>query len=184
MAISTTVELVPTALWPQGDIRDPLGVWGARLVVTGDGGGGGIKVGIIVPAARVASYVYTCYAAQASQLGGIVASMQVKCRLLTNWPDIDPAAGVTGFSTIKNTLVDGATGFSAPITGPRDPFVYPQERFILLFDPRPGAGQITIVELETSINVMADITGFEAYGYFWDRSVLQAPGGPRHPGAN
>ncbi|KKL17302.1 hypothetical protein LCGC14_2486950, partial [marine sediment metagenome] len=31
MAQALTVELHQSQLWVQGDIRDPLGIWGARL---------------------------------------------------------------------------------------------------------------------------------------------------------
>jgi len=61
--------------------------------------------------------------------------------------------------------------------------VQPQDRFILLFDPRPVAGAFDIVELEISVGVLDRNYAFECWGYYWDRQVLNTPGGPRHPGS-
>ncbi|KKL17299.1 hypothetical protein LCGC14_2486920, partial [marine sediment metagenome] len=61
--------------------------------------------------------------------------------------------------------------------------MFPNDRFILIFDPRQGAGVLNMIELEMGVNVNTDTYAFEAYGYYWDRSVLNAPGGPRHPGS-
>jgi hypothetical protein len=74
--------------------------------------------------------------------------------------------------------------FTAPTGGVAGQLVLPNDRFLLLFDPRPGAGDLVIAEIKYSDNVDAMTTIMELYGYYWDRSVLQAPGGPRHPGAS
>ena len=184
MAIASTVDILPAALWPQGDIRDPLGVWGFRLGVTGNVSGGTVKVTARAPAGLGAAYVYTCYSAQIAQLTGADAAANIKCRLLTNWPNIDPQAGVQAYSTLRLTVWISDDAMTAPIGGPSQNFLSPLDRFILLFDPRPSAGALNIVELELDRNVDAETYSFEGYGYFWDRSVLQAPGGPRHPGSN
>jgi len=185
MAITANVDVIATGLWPQGDIRDPLGIWGFRLGVTGDASGGSIKVGARVPLEETGKYIYTCY----SQLIAILtqatqASALAKGRLLTNWPNIDPQAGVQGYATARFVLLNNDSDFTAPKNIPDAPIVDPQDRFLLLFDPRPSADQITIVEQEIGINILDDTYSFEGYGYFWDRSVLNAPGGPRHPGAS
>jgi len=49
----------PAQLWPQLDIRDPLGVWGARALVTGDASGGSIKEKCQAPAERTAAFFFT-----------------------------------------------------------------------------------------------------------------------------
>jgi len=178
------VELKTSALWPQGDIRDPLGIWGARLGVTGDATAGEIKVGIQAAQAERAAYIYTCYNANVSVLlaSGVLA-MTAFCRLLTNWPDIDPVAGVQGYGSNIGRVLGITIGGTAPEGAVGQPLVLPQERFILLFDPRPQPSEaLTIVELKVTAQVDADTYSFEAYGYYWDRSVLDAPGGPRHPG--
>lgn len=185
MAISVLGEVLAAALWPQGDIRDPLGVWGCRVGVTGDASGGLITATFQVPTGRGAAYVYTCYSAQIGLLSGAVAGITSKCRLLTNWPNIDVAAGVQGFSTLQFISMNGGTDFPSPLSGPLNTFfLSPLDRFILLFDPRPGAGSLNIVELTMGENTLNSTYSFEGYGYFWDRSVLNAPGGPRHPGAS
>jgi len=184
MAISSVVELVTTALWPQGDIRDPLGVWGARLGVTGDGFDG-IKVAMRASAGINAAYIYTCYSAIAVQLTGTQSVFGIKCRLLTNWPNIDVAVpGVQGYSTAHGGIVRQSSAFTAPVAVPELILVGPNDRFILLFDPRPQKGDLDIVEIEIGTNVNEATYSFEAYGYYWDRSVMNAPGGLRHPGAS
>jgi len=184
MAITTSVDVVTNQMWPQGDIRDPLGVWGARVGVTGDASGGGIKVAIAVPALLSGAYVYTCYSVTMAQLTGTFSNNDIKARLLSNWPDVDPLAGVQGYATLRfGATLGGGAGNTAPIAGPSAALLKPADRFILLFDPRQGPS-FTIVELEWADNFNTGTYSFEAYGYFWDRSVLNAPGGLRHPGAS
>lgn len=183
MAIAVEVDVKPAAQWPQGDIRDPLGVWGGRQGVTGDASGGGIKVGFLSPAGQDAAYVYTCYGVTVAQLTGTPVAQGIKIRLLTNWPDVDPLVGVQGFGSVKLILAVVDSDLSAPNGGVGPGAIEAVDRFLLLFDPRPSAGQITLVELEFGANVDGNTYSFESYGYFWDRSVLNAPGGPRHPGS-
>lgn len=184
MAIDEFVDVLPAALWPQGDIRDPLGVWGFRLGVTGDATGGEIKVTARAPAGLSAAYLYTCYSVNIVQLAGTLAIASLVARLLTNWPNVDPIAGVQAYSSYLKTNMVGADAFTAPKGGSDTPLIQQQDRFLLLFDPRPSAGPLNLIELKMSNNVDTLTYSFEGYGYFWDRSVLQAPGGPRHPGAS
>jgi len=179
------VNLFTSQLWPQEDIRDPLGVWGARLQVTGTSGAGEIKVGITVPQAERAAYVYTCYSVNVSPLATAgQTTLQAGVRLLTNWPNVDPAVGVQGYGSNLLIPVGIQAGGTAPVGGPTAPLINASDRFVLLFDPRPQpTGDLTIVELKVSIQVENDTYTFEAYGYYWDRSILEAPGGPRHPGS-
>lgn len=187
MAISTSVNVVQTALWPQGDARDPLGVWGSRIAITGDASGGSIKVQHSAAADRRRAYVYTCYHVIGVQLtGSITANTFWKTRLLTNWPDISPETGIVGFSTFSAAVLQGTAGFTAPEFGPGmgTPALNPLDRFILLFDPRSSSGALPLVETEWGENVDLATYVFETYGYFWDLAVMQAPGGPRHPGSS
>jgi len=177
---------VQTALWPQGDVRDPLGVWGARDPVTGDASGGGIKSIFFVGALRKAAYLYTCIHLNYAMLTGTPVTTFVKGRLLSNWPDIDPTAGVQAYGSLLVADTEESSGFTAPVQGirARDDLLGHNGHLVLLFDPRSqGSDTMDIVEMETSTNVDLATYSFEAYGYFWDRSVLQAPGGPRHPGS-
>lgn len=184
MAQDLTADLVATALWPQGDIRDPLGVWGTRLPVTGDATGGGIKVASQAPAGIAGAYVYTVYSALIAILA-LDVNIEVKARLLTNWPDVDPLnPGVQGYGSAFTTTLAGATNFTAPNSVPERALIQPQDRYVLLFDPRPVAGAFSILELEINENTDTRLYTFEAWGYYWDRSVLNAPGGLRHPGAS
>lgn len=185
MAISQTIDVIESALWPQGDIRDPLGTWGFRSLFTGDASGGSMKLFAQVPLLKTAAYLYTCYSLNIAQLTGAINIVNVKARLLTNWPDIDPLAGIQGYSSLRTMDLVGGNVHTAPIAGPFEfPLVSTLERFILLFDPRSRTNAMTIVELELNLNTNPSTWSFEGYGYFWDRSVLNAPGGPRHPGAS
>lgn len=183
MAISTTIEVQPAALWPQGDVRDPLGVWGFRVGVTGDATGGSIKIVAQAPAGLRAAYVYTCYSLNCALLtGSLTGGTRLKVRLLTNWPNVDPIPGVQAYGSMLSANMN-ELNVTAPRGGLTDPVIGPADRFLLLFDPRPTGGVLELVELELADNVDAATYSFEGYGYWWDRSVLQAPGGLRHPGS-
>ncbi len=184
MAIQAQVALITAQEWPQGDIRDPLGLWGARTLVTGDATGGSIRVQVLQLAAQRAAYVYTCYYAMITQLTGTEVDAFAFCRLLTNWPNVDPQAGVQAFATFAIRDFRTSGPFGVPVGGLTSPFITEIERFILLYDPRPTGGDMNIIEMELATNSLAATYSFEAYGYYWDRSVMQAPGGPRHPGSN
>lgn len=185
MTIITSVDIITNALWPQGDARDPLGVWGARLGVTGDATGSSILVRVNVPAAISGRFVFTLYDFVIAQLTGTITATSGKIRLLTNWPNIDPIPQVQGFGSFRVFAFSGSSNFQAPIAGiaNEQPYSSPQ-RFLLLFDPRSSVGAITIAELELAVNTDLATYSFEAYGYYWDRGVLNAPGGPRHPGSS
>jgi len=170
-------------MWPQGDARDPLGIWGGRRIVTGDASGGGIQVRFAAAATIAGAFIFTCYNAQVSNVDA-TSIAAVRCRLLTNWPDVDAAVGVQGFATHLVRAQTGSSFFPAPLSGPDDPLVMPSDRFILLFDPRPVAGAFDIVSLAISENTNTVNFAFEAWGYYWDRQVLNTPGGPRHPGSS
>jgi len=190
MAIVATIDVIENQLWPQGDIRDPLGTWSARDLLVGDASGGGIKVQFQVPAARRRGRIYTAYHVMSVvTTGGDDTADLMKCRLLTNWPDADvttAGGAVQGMATFSAQPMDVATTMSVPRQGPNGPLIAPQDRFILLFDPSViAAGQnMVIIEVERDGNANGIGYAFEAYGYWWDRSVLNAPGGPRHPGSN
>lgn len=180
MAIAVEVTVLEHQLFIQGDRRDPLGVWVSRHGLTGDASGGSIKVGF-TPQSQ--GRIYTCYDFNIAGTTGAHTSSSVKARLLTNHPDADLATGVQGYSnlTIFNGGMDVDVALTAPIFGiSLFEKVSATQRFILLF-ANPALNPI--LELETSNNVDTAVYFFEAYGYFWDREVLYAPGGPRHPGA-
>jgi len=193
MALTVTGNPQESQLWPQGDVRDPLGVWGFRQGVTGDASGNPITVDIDVVAAKRSAYIYTIYHAQVSQLTGVITAANIKTRILTNWPNVDPVAGVQGYGSHLQSRLSGSTNFNAPIAGPAGsansaagPLIFPLDRFLLMFDPRQSTSllDMTIFQFELEVNTNAATYSFEAYGYFWDRSVMQAPGGLRHPGSS
>ena len=142
-----------------------------------------MKVTIQVPQELAAAYVFTCYSALIAQISGTPNGDIAKCRLLTNWPNIDSQAGVQAYATaIVRTMLASAS-FTAPVSVPIEPFVTPNDRFLLLYRPGKATEPMAIVELEFNGNVTSDVLSFEAYGYFWDRAVMTTPGGPRHPGS-
>lgn len=186
MAVTEQGIVVETALWPQGDIRDPLGVWGSRVLLTGDASGGSIKATIIVSSEQRSAFVFCCYSAILVQLTGTPAGFVIKCRLLTNWPNIDIQAGVQAYATAIFDASSADLDFTSPSAGPARNLIGPNDRFIPLFDPRApqSLGSLNILEIEGGSNVNGSTYSAECYGYFWDRSVMQAPGGLRHPGSS
>jgi len=188
MAVLTSVDVIETALWPQGDIRDPLGTWGARVLLVGDASGGSLKALIEVAADKRSSYLYTFYSAILAQVAGSAANNNIKLRILTNWPNIDPQGGVQAYgSAIFHSSSGADNDFTAPSSGPSIDLVGANHRFLLCFDPRQqetlGVMIIGEIELGSNLGVGTDWVA-ECYGYFWDRSVVNAPGGPRHPGSS
>jgi len=185
MAILVQSAAIATALWPQGDIRDPLGVWGFRQGVTGDATGGSVKVIMSESVDQKAAYIYTAYSLLIAMITQATpGSLSGKARLLTGWPNIDEQAGVQAYGSGRTVTIPSPSAFTSPVGVPGENLVSPLDRFLLLFDPRPSGVLADLVELELGDNVLADTYSFEGYGYFWDRSVLNAPGGPRHPGSS
>ncbi len=192
MSIAATVEIITNAIFTPRDLRDPLGVWGARLGVTGDATGNSITVDFVVPSARRAEYVYTCYSVNLTALTVTAENGQgIRVRLLTNWPNIDPAAGVQAYSTARFGSMNTDANFTPPIGGMSGTtpagamYVQDIDRFLLLYDPRPGvSGDMSIVQIEGGFNTDTATYSFEAYGYYWDRAVMNTPGGLRHPGTD
>ncbi len=182
MASLQTVDVLETQTWPQGDIRDPLGTWGARASMTGDATGGEVTLLVNVPLAKRQAFLYTVYSATISQIVGTGVVGNVSARIITNFPNIDPDAGVVGYSkVIGRSMTD--IGSAAPFFVPDDPMIDPNDRFIVCYDPSPvNPNPMTILELKFQVNTDARVWVGEAYGYYWDRSVMNAPGGPRHPG--
>ncbi len=185
MSITEQAAIEQSAIFTPRDLRDPLGIWGGRHGITGDATADFVKTQFFVPAAEKSSYIYTCYSAQIGKLTGAgVARGPMQCRLLTNWPNIDPQAGVQAYSTLNTRIAEGSGSFPAPYMGPLGFLIGPNDRFLPLFDPRPIGGNMFIVELIYEENVNTETYGFECYGYFWDRAVLDTPGGLRHPGSS
>jgi len=113
-----------------------------------------------------------------------VVATFAKSRILTNWPNVDRAAGVNGFATLRIGGIGGDGTLSDPLAAPgsQGDYIYqPNDRFILMYDPRSTAGVLSIIELEISDQVLNTVYAFECYGHFWDRAAMDTPGGPRHP---
>ncbi len=184
MAITPVIDIIENALWQQHDARDPLGIWGFRSAIAGDGSGGTIKWFIQVPANKSGKYVYNVVSLNLTHDAGSILNKNLKIRLLTSWPNIDPQAGVQAYSVMKRRLHQGDITWSAPIEAPQEDILGPLDRFILLFDPRTANNAITLFEAEVTNTGIGEDYSFEGYGYFWDRGALAAPGGVRFPGAN
>ncbi len=187
MSVVDRVNLITTQTWPQGDIRDPLGIWGFRRQVSADASGGNLNLTVASQSGVAPAYVYTVYSLTIGQLTGVQTALLVKVRLLTNWPNVDLQAGVQAYGTIRVVQTTGSLGYSGELTGiglEGAVGVTPLERFLLLYDPRASTGEIDIINFQLPLNIDPSTWTFEGYGYYWDRSVMQAPGGPRHPGSN
>jgi len=186
VAIATSVDVITAPIFRPRDLRDPLGVWTARLGVTGDASGGGILVNFTVPEANAGAHVHTLYSFNCGQLTGVLEAAGVSLRLLSNWPNSDPVAGIQGYDVmvmgVERTQQNNVGQRSSPTNGTM--LFAENARFIPLYDPRPSAGQITIVELQRNDNTDGATYVFQAFGYYWDRQVMDTMGGLRHPGAD
>lgn len=188
MSVEADIPVIEWALWPQGDARDPLGVWTARGTVTGDASAGVLTGIIVVPQARRRSYMYTLYGlTQARTSGSTETATQMKVRLLTNYPDASPdVPGVQGFASWLRVPITVIANTTPPNAGGDLPMISPEQRYILLFDPAQVSPltDMPIISVERDANVDGIVVITEAWGYYWDRSVMNTPGGPRHPGSN
>lgn len=141
-----------------------------------------------MPAAKRRAYIYTCYAATvAKTVGSAKTATELKVRLLTNFPDASPdQVGLQGFATLLTRTLSVETNTTDPSGGPFEPLITSPDRYVLLFDPSAVSplDDMDIVSMERNANEDGIQLNFEAWGYYWDRSVLNAPGGLRHPGSN
>ncbi|HIB68100.1 MAG TPA: hypothetical protein EYO33_24140 [Phycisphaerales bacterium] len=155
-----------------------------RIGATGDGGGGSIQAVGQVPAGERAAFVYTCYSANIAIVNQTTPlNVTGQFRLLTNWPSVDALAGVNAYSSIHMVTVE-QSALEDPVGGSNDPLVSGPERFMVLWDPRPTNVAMNICAFAVGTNVLNDVYSFEAWGYYWDRTVMSVPGGLRHPGSD
>lgn len=181
MTVTGNIDILESATLRRGDLRDPLGIWAFRGSVVGDVTSGIAKAFIGLPGGRRAAHVYNViFVSTSADLAGTSTHT---VRILTNWPPAD-APGINGASFIRTTEVGSAgigAGFEA--VGFR-PLIDPQMSRILMFDPRPDPlTRINILEMWLSQQVDLALHSFEGWGYFWDRGVMDIPGGPRFPGS-
>ena len=181
MAILAETDVENFNLWRQGDVRDPLGIWYGRAGVTGDASGDGIQMRFNVPAANRGAHVHFCYDANFGQLTGTADLATTNIRLLTNWPDATPGVvGLQGYGS-NLALALAADNAITPISGFTTPPISPNQRFIPLWTVQ--GSDLAIVEINFGGNTDLATYTFETFGYYWDRAILDAPGGPRHPGS-
>lgn len=188
MAIVENVAVLEHQIFKQRDARDPLGVWVIRHTVVGDASAGSIKIGFEVSGVQSSGRIYNCISLTIADVsGGAANGLDLKLRLLTNFPPGDPTGGTGGYglTRIGSAAFRVNTGFTAPFgAGNNNILIGAHEDKILLFGPQPSQSEVNITEMELPENVLNNEYSFEGYGYFWDRAVLQAPGGPRFPGSD
>lgn len=183
MSVLGTVNVIESALWPQRDARDPLGIFGWRVSQAGDASSGSNKIVVEVAEALRHAYVYKIYDMIIAQTVGITTT-SAKMRILSNWPNVDPDPGIQAYAALWVGIINGATLFTAPRAGFFDtnPFAG-NSKEILIYDPSTRIGAMQIAEQEV-VNTDVTTYSFEGYGYYWDRSVMGTPGGPRNPGTS
>jgi len=182
MSVLGSVFVIGSELWPQRDARDPLGVFGWRVTQASDASGGSNKIVVKVEEDQRHAYVYKIYDMLIVQVAGTVIAAVSKMRILTNWPNIDVQAGIQAYGAI---FLGGLTG-SGSLTAPNSAFsgLNPfsgNSKELLIYDPSTTNGDMDIAEQEV-VNSDNVTFSFEGYGYYWDRAVMQTPGGPRNPG--
>jgi len=188
MSFTVNKDVLVSGLFKQGDIRDPIGIWGGSVTINGDVTGGFLRVIFQVdPDDGWVSGIFAHYSVSVIQTIGALltgAGSAVIFRINTNWPNILQDPGIIPYNFTRSFQLTGAAGLS-PIAATEQPMVTSQERFLLSWDPRHITPQNLLLDQIEILNPGAGISiNFTAYGYFWDRSVLDAPGGPRHPGSS
>lgn len=184
MSILNRVNPIESELWPQRDARDPLGIFGWRLTIPTDASGGSVKCSVDIEAGKRHAFVWKIFDMVIAQITGGALATNAKLRILTNWPNIDPQPGIQAYSTLWVGSMGGNNSLTPPNTGIFD--VSPlngQQKDILIYDPSTTAGIMPIAEQEV-VNTDGLTYSFEGYGYYWDRSVMNTPGGPRNPGTS
>lgn len=182
MSVSGTVNILESELWPQRDARDPIGIFGWRVLQAGDATGGSNKIFIQVPEQIRHAYVMKISDMIIAQIVGSIVATVGKSRVLTNWPNIDVDPGIQTYGTSHFFTLTGDASFTAPRAGPFDAEALPRGLGdLLIYDPSTQTGDMVIAEQET-VNTNNTTYSFEGYGYYWDRAVMSTPGGPRNPG--
>lgn len=184
MAVAGDIFIVESELWPQRDARDPLGIFGWRGALAGDVSGGSIKATINVAEAIRHAYVLKIYDMHVALVVGTPATVGGKMRILTNWPNIDLQAGIQAYAAFYLGVISGTTVLDPPDQGFTDqnPF-NGNSKELLIYDPSTRDGDMAIAEQEVT-NTDGLTYSFEGYGYYWDRAVMNTPGGPRNPGTS
>lgn len=184
MAILEEVEVLEHNIFIQRDARDPLGIWTCRVLVIGDASGAPITMRFLAPQTN---RIYVCHAVTLSSTGSL-ATYTARLRLLTNFPPATPAGTTAGFSYNRVFSVVEELSFTSPLESinAASAVLMNGTDKLLLFGPIPAdPGPVAIVELESSVNVLAATFFFEAWGYYWDKvGLLNTAGGPRFPGSD
>lgn len=182
MSVLGSVFVIGSELWPQRDARDPLGIFGWRVTQAGDATGGQNKILVSVESLQRHAFVYKIFDMIIGQTVGVAVSTFAKMRILTNWPNIDVDPGIQAYGSVFLGTMSGTGVLSAPFTMFLDgnPFSG-NSKDLLLYDPSTQSGDMVIAEQEV-VNTDVTTYSFEGYGYYWDRAVMQTPGGPRNPG--
>jgi len=184
MSITIEKDVLVTGIFKQGDIRDPIGLWGGTTSINSDATGGKIRTSFRVDNEDAfLSGVFSIYSANVIQVTGLAATQNILFGINSNWPNIDQTPGITPYNGFIRATLSGEDAFS-PVAAVFPQLVGSLDRFRLIFDPRHIAPQNMLLCQFEMVNVNAKSYLWSVYGYFWDRSVLDAPGGPRHPGSS
>ncbi len=181
MAITTLKDILASGLIFQGDARDPLGIWGGATSQVNSGSGGSTRITFRVGTTDSnLSSVFAISGLSVLQESGTPRSDLVKFRMFTNWPSVDFQAAITPFNSAHAAVFVGSTLFTGGVAVAPFNDTVPAIRGLLSWDPRGLSQPLLLCEFE-----MANISGttvlVSVQGYFWDRAVLNTPGGPRFP---
>lgn len=182
MAVTVFTDVLESELWPQQDARDPLGIFGWRVALAGDATGGSAKCSVQIAEDRRHAYVWKIYDMVIAQIVGTPVVKTAKLRILTNWPNIDTQPGIQAYGAVWFPTLGAEPSFTVPNAGIESNRPLPlQSKDLLIYDPSTQTGDMGIAELEVD-NTDGFTYVFEGYGYYYDRSVMSTPGGPRNPG--
>ncbi len=181
MSILVTSDVVETAVFPQRDARDPLGIWGAHATTTGDATGGITQVNFQIAAGRRRANVYSIIAANSQLTSGTAIGTDISLRILSSWPNLSAVLTGINFAAPTRSVPAGPALLNGP---PQGDLVRTNDRYILIFDPASvNAGNaLLIATIVRNANVDTETAVYTLYGYYWNRDIVDQPGGPRHPG--
>jgi len=174
------VRLLAHNIFKQRDSRDPLGIWAFRSEQAGTATGGVFKVQV---QSDEVDRIFTCVGLNLTA-DGITVAVQGKYRLLCNQPPADLEGGQAGVSIARNIDVTNFSNATAPADNwdAISPYESQLEHILLFGGVQSSRDPQNILEMECGGNALTVTYFFEATGYFWDRQILESPGGPRWPG--
>lgn len=172
MTISVAGHVRPAQYFRRGDPRDPLGIWAARVVATGDATGGNTLITLYAPERHWRSFAFGLDAAS-------FECTAAPGNPIFLWRAQWPPAGLTGTAAVVLFRLVTAAGITSTGFSPSTDHMEPGWNRVLNFWPGTGTGDLMLCQWHFPSNVNLATYTVHATGPFWARDAINAPGGPR-----